>query len=314
MKLIKILSEQVDTNPDAYNSNFHTEIEAPGLSVPSEVPQSLLRWLPLIARSQAIPATSIQHITLTPPQTQLILDASQASLHTREPNRLYAEELADLQSAFDTLSFPPEGFFLRLDECSPKDGVKGTSPLKSAEQIIFRLTTSHRATNAMTRQKEKNGGFVELVFLPYDAKMDTAKEFRVFCAPPDGRITVVSQYKWYKPSFLRTREPEVLDEMIAKIMHEILRIHGEIMAETMNGVGGAMDGLLLEQGFTFDVIFDEEGWSCSLIELNSFGARSGCGSCLFHWLRDMEVLYGRRLERGSDGTAENGDVVFRISI
>ncbi|KAG4432829.1 hypothetical protein IFR05_011694 [Cadophora sp. M221] len=238
MKLVKISSEQVDVDPDAYNSKFHTDIEAPGLPVPSEVPQSFLRWLPLIARSQTIPTTSVQHITLTPQQTQLILDASQASLHTREPNRLFAEELADLESAFDTLSFPLKGFFLRIDECSPKDGVRGTSPLKSAEQIILRLTTSHRATNAMIRQKEKNGGFVELIFLPYDTKMDTAKEFRVFCAPPAGRITVVSQYKWHKRSFLSTREPEVLDEMIAEIMHEILRIHGEIMADAECGGGG----------------------------------------------------------------------------
>ena len=126
MKIVKIRSEDVDSNPDSYNSNFHTELEAPGLPIPSETPQSFLRWLPLITRSQTIPPTSIQHIILTPPQTQLILDASQASLHTRELNRLYAEELADLKFAFESLSFPPDGFFLRLDECSPKDGVKGT--------------------------------------------------------------------------------------------------------------------------------------------------------------------------------------------
>lgn len=28
------------------------------------------------------------------------------------------------------------------------------------------------------------------------------------------------------------------------------------------------------------------------MELNSFGSRSGCGSCLHHWLRDEETLYG----------------------
>ncbi|KAH7342654.1 hypothetical protein BKA65DRAFT_552268 [Rhexocercosporidium sp. MPI-PUGE-AT-0058] len=315
MKLVKISSEHVDSSPGAYNSNFHTDIEAPNLPIPSESPQSFIRWLPLITRSQGMPTSSIQHITLTPPQTQLILDASQASLHTRELNRLLTEELSDLESAFTTLSFPPEGFFLRLDECSPKDGVRGISPLRSADEIILRLTTSHRATNAMIRQKEKNGGFVELVFLPYDAKMDTVKEFRVFCAPPDGRITAVSQYKWHKPSFLSARQPVILDAIVTKIMDEVLRIHREIMAEARSGRGGAVDQLLLEQGFTFDVVADEEGQKCALIELNSFGARSGCGSCLFHWLRDMDVVYGRRSsERGSDGTAEKEDVEFRISI
>ncbi|PVH89552.1 hypothetical protein DL98DRAFT_579343 [Cadophora sp. DSE1049] len=314
MKLVKIRSGDVDSDPDAYNSTFHTEVEAPGLPIPSETPQSFIRWLPLVIRSQAIPSTSIQHITLTPPQTQLILDASQASLHTREFNRIYAEELVDLTSAFESLSFPPEGFFLRLDECSPKDGVKGTAPLKSAEQIILRLTTSHRATNAMIRQKDKNGGFVELVFLPHNAKMDIAKEFRVFCAPPDGRITVVSQYKWHKPSFLSSKAPGGIDEIIKVIMKEILRIHDEIMAEVEQGGGGTLDKLLLEQGFTFDVMFDEESQSCALIELNSFGARSGCGSCLFHWLRDMDVLYGRRSMRDDGERGVKEDVEFRISV
>ncbi|KAH7419380.1 hypothetical protein BKA64DRAFT_650670 [Cadophora sp. MPI-SDFR-AT-0126] len=314
MKLVKIRSEDVDSDPDAYNSNFHTELEAPGLPIPSETPQSFSRWLPLITRSQAIPPTSIKHITLTPPQTQLILDASQASLHTRELNRLYAEELSDLTSAFHSLSYPPEGLFLRLDECSPKDGVKGTAPLKSAEQIILRLSTSHRATNAMIRQKDKNGGFVDLLFLPYNAKMDTAKEFRVFCAPPDGRVTAVSQYRWHKPSFLSNKAPGEIDEIVSVIMQDVLRIHGEVMPEAEAGSGGAMDELLLEQGFSFDVMFDEETQSCALIELNSFGARSGCGSCLFHWLRDMDVLYGKRSKRncGEGGLGE--DVEFRISV
>ncbi|KAK0128501.1 hypothetical protein ONS95_000473 [Cadophora gregata] len=314
MKLVKIRSDDVDSDPEAYNSNFHTELEAPGLPITSETPQSFLRWLPLIIRSQAIPPASIQHMTLTPPQTQLILDASQASLHTRELNRLYAEELATFKSAFETLSFPPEGFFLRLDECSPKDGVKGTAPLKSAEQIILRLTTSHRATNAMIRQKEKNGGFVELVFLPYNAKMDTAKEFRVFCAPPDGRITVVSQYKWHKASFLSSKVPGEIDGVVGVIMEESLRIHAEIMADVEKGGGGEMDKLLLEQGFTFDVLFDEESRSCPLIELNSFGARSGCGSCLFHWLRDRDVLYGKQHEQVGGSEGGTGYVEFRISI
>ena len=314
MKIVKIRSKDVDSDPDFYNSNFHTELEAPSLSIPSETPQSFLRWLSLVTRSQAIPPTSIQHIILTPPQTQLILDASQASLHTRELNRLYAEELADLKSAFGLLSYPPEGFFLRLDECSPKDGVKGTAPLKSAEEIILRLTTSHRATNAMIRQKEKNGGFVELVFLPYNGKMDTAKEFRIFCAPPHGRITGVSQYKWHKPSFLTRQAPGEISRIVEAIMQEILRIHEEIMTEVECDRGGAMDKLLLEQGFTFDVIFDEISKRCALIELNSFGARSGCGSCLFHWLRDMEVLYGKQLQRDACGDPGMGDVEFRISI
>lgn len=56
-----------------------------------------------------------------------------------------------------------------------------------------------------------------------------------------------------------------------------------------------MDRLLVEQGFSFDLLFDEERNACELVELNGFGARSSCGSCLFQWVRDREQLY-----RGED--------------
>jgi len=71
------------------------------------------------------------------------------------------------------------------------------------------------------------------------------------------------------------------------------------------GEGAEMDKLLLEQGFTFDVMYAEDTGECKLIELNSFGARSGCGSCLFHWLSDEVVLYGEKVD---------GEVEFRIAV
>jgi hypothetical protein len=51
--------------------------------------------------------------------------------------------------------------------------------------------------------------------------------------------------------------------------------------------------------------------SVSLIDLNSFGARSGCGCCLFHWLIDMDILYGRGVAGGGEG---DSNVEFRTSI
>jgi hypothetical protein len=44
-----------------------------------------------------------------------------------------------------------------------------------------------------------------------------------------------------------------------------------------------------------------------LIELNSSGTRSGCGACLFQWLKDGEAMYGKN----RDGI---GEVEFRISV
>lgn len=174
---------------------------------------------------------------------------------------------------------------------------------------MLRLTTSHRATNSILRCMEKNGE-VDLFFLPFDENMRTEKEYRVFCAPPDGRVTCISQYRWHKPNLFSANS----EEYIAKIMEDIkkgaLSYHREILFELDTGNGGDMDWLLLKQGFTFDIMFDEGSGKCKLIELNSFGARSGCGSCLFHWLKDWDVLYGKK----KAGKGETNEVELRISV
>jgi hypothetical protein len=102
------------------------------------------------------------------------------------------KNFAELALTFKTLTSPPEGLFLRLDACSPKDGVRGISPLTNAEEILLRITTSHRATNSILRCLEKDED-IELFFLPFDETMKTDKEYRVFCAPRGGKIIVASQ-------------------------------------------------------------------------------------------------------------------------
>jgi len=49
--------------------------------------------------------------------------------------------------------------------------------------------------------------------------------------------------------------------------------------------------MLMEYGFTFDVVLQRE-IEIQLIELNPFGALSGCGGCLFNWIQDAELMYG----------------------
>ncbi|CZR66002.1 uncharacterized protein PAC_15902 [Phialocephala subalpina] len=308
LKLVKIDSALVAANEENYNSNFHTEAEAPGEFIPTEVPQSFERWLPLIVRSQNIPLERVQTITLTNAQAQLIIDASRSSLHTRELSRIYAEELEELASLFQSLLFPAQGLFLRLDACSPKDGVRGVSPLKTTKDIVLRLTTSHRATNSILRCMER-GEEVYLFFLPFDEHMRTEKEYRVFCAPPDGRVTCISQYRWHKPNLFAAHSEDDIAAIMEDIKKAALAYHNEILVGLNIGRDGEMDRLLLEQGFTFDIMFDEGSGECKLIELNSFGARSGCGSCLFHWLADWDVLYGKTKAEG----AEANEIELRIT-
>jgi hypothetical protein len=63
-------------------------------------------------------------------------------------------------------------------------------------------------------------------------------------------------------------------------------VYGRLLAsESMT------ESMRRKEGFTFDVCEDGKG-GVMLIELNDFGAMSGCGSCLYHWIRDARVLYG----------------------
>ena len=116
--------------------------------------------------------------------------------------------------------------------------------------------------------------------------MDTEREYRVFC-PPAGGIAAISQYRWHAPSVLASSDSE-LDQLVS----ECRRIHTDILTEMKREDEGG--DLMQKQGYSFDVLFREG--KGKLIELNGFGVRSGTGSCLFHWLRDMDVLYGKEME------------------
>jgi hypothetical protein len=159
--------------------------------------------------------------------------------------------------------------------------------------------------NAITALLNNHAKEIPLYFLPYNSKMRTDREFRVSCPPGDGRISVVSQYKWHARSIFASMPPGDIEATFLRVLNRIRDVHAEIMA-VVEERGDELDELMLRQGFTFDVMWDEEE-RAQLIKLNSFGTRSGCGACLFHWLRDGDVLYGKK-------AGENGEVEFRISV
>jgi hypothetical protein len=54
-----------------------------------------------------------------------------------------------------------------------------------------------------------------------------------------------------------------------------------IVAYTEKELSGEVTELLLKYGFSFDIALQEDG-SVQLVEINPFGALSGCGACLFN--------------------------------
>ncbi|KAF5003551.1 hypothetical protein FDECE_9910 [Fusarium decemcellulare] len=310
MKLVKIdyddvLADCKDGRSTKYNTCFHPVEQIPvdqrhnHLSRPSESPYSFERWLPLILRTRHLNPEKAQIVKLRPAQAKLLVEASGSSIITGEPSRAYQEDIREeVLPAFSSLKFPPEGLFVRLDRCSPKDGrqtVPGRLSLHSTDDIILRLTTSQRARNDMLKSLEAGASTIDATFLPFNDRMESKREYRVYCAPETGVITAVSQYCWHKPWIMAGRQPESsTTKVAARIWHEIQGIHREILQDL--NPESELDKLLLSQGFSFDIFYDEEKESSQLVELNVFGARSGCGSCLFNWIEDFDVLYGDGVE------------------
>jgi hypothetical protein len=126
-------------------------------------------------------------------------------------------------------------------------------------------------------------------------------------------VPSISQYKRHAPSIFAGRPDRELQTIIARILDGAQDVRKTIL-ETNPDTPQAI--LLRKQGFAFDIMYDKATEKCCLIELNSFGTRSGCGSCLFQWLKDENVLYGRGNGDGSrnlNGESE-AEVEFRLSL
>ncbi|MCJ1332778.1 hypothetical protein MMC10_009472 [Thelotrema lepadinum] len=187
-------------------------------------------------------------------------------------------------------------FFVRLDFCSLKDG-RGPAIPRTIEDLIGRIVSSLRACRALEDALEPGVvDKVRLYLLPFRVDIDLGREYRVFCPPGIGvhRITAISQYRWHEPwpGGATGETPEQAGQRIldgAMIMHDSIVRHALALKE--DGDASVMDSLEKE-GFTFDVF--DTGSEVQLVEVNPFGAMSGCGSCLFHWIRDAETLYGKK--------------------
>lgn len=307
--------------PTNFNTSFHTQDEAPDVpSQASERPCRFKRWLPLILRNRGLPPTAVQTVTLSRAQARLMLEVVEASLPsgTGKINRMYREDVAEVLAPVfaSSLQFPPDGLFMRMEACSAKDGMGKVGGLHSIDEIFRRLCTSYRARNALFEELEANTATFEFFFLPFDDCMRSAREYRVFCPPVSpshsnkadpqpqraSRVAAISQYRWYEPWIFADLPETEAREIVHKVFHGAEIICKEIVNET--DPKDEMDQLLLTQGLTFDLLLDETDGVVQLVELNVFGIRSACGSCLFHWVKDRRVLEGV----GTDGTVE-----FRVT-
>jgi hypothetical protein len=278
-----------------FNTCFHT-VEEADVPRPREEPYSFSRWLPLILKTRKLDSADVQIVNLTPAQARLLLSAASASIVTGRFNQAYLEDIREeiVEPSFSSIHFPDSGLFMRLNGCSPKDGkqiVPGQPAIHSVEDAILRLTTSERARNMLTNALDAKDDKIPVIFLPFNDRMASRREYRVYCNPIEARITAISQYCWHKPWFFGSHPSGEQEAIAQEIWRKTGAIHRQIMSSLRQD--DETDNLLIQQGFSFDVFYDEDTKTIELVELNVFGARSGCGSCLFHWIQDFDLLYGK---------------------
>ncbi|MCJ1351365.1 MAG: hypothetical protein MMC33_001349 [Icmadophila ericetorum] len=122
------------------------------------------------------------------------------------------------------------GYFMRLDACSPKDAPGGTKPITTIEEIWRRIACSRRATAGIRNQRERDGVDqpIELFLVPWNDKMRTELEYRVFCPPPTCEIAVASQYRWLEPwHFTGAKDDAAAEEKAKEVLKWVREVHGQ---------------------------------------------------------------------------------------
>lgn len=280
MQLVEIdyalVRADLDTGaPANFNTCFHKEQDAPGFPVPTSRPYGFDKWLPLILESRGIDPSACQTASFSRGQVATILSAARSSIQTGQLSRAYAKDLQDkIRPVFAALTFPPEGLFMRLGGCSLKDAASdGQMAVFSADDAVRQISTSLRAFITLTNVLGSDADAAVLYCVPFDARMDTAHEYRVFCVPETFGISAISQYKWHKPWAFVDRTRREREEVAEAITQGIRDIHARIVATLARRGENELDDLIYTQGFSFDVLNVAGGESFLLVELNSFGVR-----------------------------------------
>lgn len=181
-------------------------------------------------------------------------------------------------------------YFVRLNDCSPKDSESAKLPISSLRQLVLCLLTSNRARGDFEAHVMENRR-VHIYLHAWDEEMAQGVEFRCFVPPAAHldnkrpRMVAMSQYHWHRAFPVAAFEPRETVEVALTSAEEILR---QILS---TAISLGILGELKTWGFTFDIVVKRSG-RVQLVEVNPFGVNSGCGSCLFHWVDDAKLLYG----------------------
>ncbi|PBL02031.1 hypothetical protein ARMGADRAFT_1158630 [Armillaria gallica] len=296
----KLETDEYNTHAHSYESIQSVIPRTPDSVLVHQMPdmtvEHLSNWVDLIMATRREDPAHVHVFHLPPVLVAEILAAANVWVfRKREP-----PEMDELVSLFPRLTaagtpassvFATKEYFLRLDFCSAKDSEAEISSVEDVAGIIEMLYKSRRACGELANELERRKGQpVNLFLLPFNHDIDPAREYRVFVPPSESvlRVSAISQYRWHKPFYEANQSAAMCR---AKEVYEgAIRIL-ELILEHAEELPGQVRDPMRREGLVFDV-FQTSGGEVQLMEINPFGAMSGCGTSLFHWIKDAKLLYG----------------------
>ena len=176
-------------------------------------------------------------------------------------------------------------YFIRLDNCSPKDTIFGFGPfnIDSIKFAVSSLCASQRCHVILKRNMKIKSQKLLLWFIKWREDINDNDEFR--CFVHNKSLTAISQYKWMQiiPKWSKQENHKILVEMVPQIQSLI-----DNLCKSLED----LTEFALDIHLAFKDKETDNKPQVEIIELNSFGVQMACGSALFHWIRDFKQLYG----------------------
>lgn len=237
----------------------------------------MARWInaPAVAKSMLRPPTII--LEFTPTQLQTLLRCAAISHYgAKEKVDLVKHDLEVLVQELGELeNVPPEGFFVRVSNCSVKDADDGNQkPLYTLYSALLKIISSKRAVHSFLDLQTSNDTIDhKIFFFPYFTGLDKLSEWRCFIY--QGSVVAMSQTRFYQ-----NHHSGVKDSALRQMVRQARRLWEDIRPAVR------FDSTIL------DLYADvrESDFEVKLIEMNPWGAHLGTGSLLFHWIDDKDIL------------------------
>jgi len=173
--------------------------------------------------------------------------------------------LSKLERKIQKHMMPNTSYFVRLSSTSGKNE-KSVEPFDSPYKIIMHLSS----VKLFVDQEFKRDKDTYLILVPWQNKIDTRNEFRIFIH--NKKLVAASPQKYWELNQHSQEELEAIEYALTYI-----KFIDQVSYDT----------------FVADVYIDIETRICQLIELNPFGAHSGAGASLFNWETDYDLLHGK---------------------